>query len=356
MSGAVQLNTLCDGMEILEEVEIATIGSAYTLSLEATANNQGDLLLIDTPDPVLLKWVHIDGAGYTGVRCLLIAEGEVSIDSTWIRQCKSPPSSSVDGYGAGILVGTDTSPPPVITVSIEDSIIEHNDALAANANGGCIATLGEGTLTVSDSILRNCKSDGKGGLIAIEDDYDASISYSTLYKGETVDEGGGVFIDVGSGKVAEIFNSTISSNKATDALAKGGGISIIGGTLDLLFSTIAGNELPNVNLSIRVGTQLAIESASVDVSGTVLAALGVGGDVCDDTFSATDSLASDSSCGITSGSPNLGSMEFGLGTFYHVPQSGSPLISGASTCPGAGDDQRHETRATSSCWIGSYED
>lgn len=203
-------------------------------------------------------------------------------------------------------------------------------------------------------------ADGYGGAVAfLGRDYSSRsrVEYSTFHDNSVRMEGGGIYVEPAPSVGFTVYNVTISANRATDPNSTGGGISgALSGALEVDFSTLVDNEA-------KLGSQFKAEGINTDIGQTVLSGPVP---VCEGLFSGSaQNVATDGSCtGLPHivASPNLGAlMDNGgnCGGAFHPcltrePGAGSPLIGAAAIC--VSDDQRHEPRAPTACWIGAYED
>jgi hypothetical protein len=145
------------------------------------------------------------------------------------------PSPSVTSQFTLFVVSDDTGD----TVTIQDLTI--SGARAQNIGGGGIGKSGRGTLVLDKLVMSDNQApvNGSGGAISVGQGF-ASIRNSTLSDNQA-GFGGAIIVDqvsmseVGS---AEVVNSTIVGNKATDF---GGGIYTNVSHIQILSSTITGN-------------------------------------------------------------------------------------------------------------------
>jgi CSLREA domain-containing protein len=133
----------------------------------------------------------------------------------------------VDGraFGGGIeaLAGS---------VTIQDSVISGNQALAGNiSRGGGLL----GIFRILRSTVANNSTDGTGGGLHTI----SSVVINSTFIGNEASEGGGIFYGSATGQSSQVFSSTFAGNTASDT---GGGINR-GGNSDLSIANtvLAGN-------------------------------------------------------------------------------------------------------------------
>lgn len=239
-------------------------------------------------------------------------------------------------------------------LTIRNSLFEANVSTGA---GGGLAFEGSGNLDIQDSLFLTNTGVYGGGLF-VGDITGASpgvraVRRTTFAKNES-DEGGGAGIQTKG--VVGFVNSTFSQNIAQ---LEGGGVKVMGGSIDLRFSTLVENSSAN-------GTQIYVknETGPHDVDANILA-----GDasVCGGTVSAivgANNLRTDSSCTHLSGptpgpvsiqglSPNGGSCGGSYFSCLTHKLTESPPNTSSACWP---EDQRGFSRGSTPCWPGSYED
>lgn len=176
----------------------------------------------------------IQGAGDSGANPTLIVEGgsgrvldvPASVTLTLSNlQVEGAVTNAINGIGANILTaGTLT----LTSVQVSGGVIESNSPNDPSEGGGIASTAG--TLTITDSVIKNNEALGAGG----------TFTGQTVTAGGGEAQGGGIYIHAGG---FSITNTVISGNTASggggvNTLANsssggagnGGGIAIDGGT------------------------------------------------------------------------------------------------------------------------------
>ncbi len=184
-----------------------------------------------------------------------------------------------------------------------------------------------------------------GGGIFSDDNTDVRLTQVTIH-GHSTEEAGGIY----AGGALTIENSTLSNNSAA---AGGGAIYVNGGTLDMRFSTLAGNSNPALRFpgDLRAAANLYTLAGNI-VAGTCSESIG----------SAGHNLETGTSCGFTqatdkqNSNPQLGTLaDNGGPTLTHLPQAGSPAINaGGTSCP-ATDQRGFQRPAAGACDMGAVE-
>lgn len=129
-------------------------------------------------------------------------------------------------------------------MEIADSIIEGN---SAQKNGGGIATVNNGSVSLTRTTLQNNHSDIFGGGIYLSQAY-LTTERAAVVGNITRQSGGGVAQFQG---VMQIFNTTVANNSAMEN--EGGGILISASSqAEIVNTTIAGNTADNAGGGIHV--------------------------------------------------------------------------------------------------------
>jgi CSLREA domain-containing protein len=303
----------------------------YTLSIAKTSDtaSDGDLdvtdnLTINGPATIQQTITHAT----TGFDRVLEASSPATLT---LNEITVTGGSTTDS-GGGIKVDGGA------TLDLNSSTVANNANYtgATSAAGGGVASAG--TLNMSSSTISGNNS------------YKTGTTY--------VGNGGGVAVIGGS---ATITNSTFNGNTAQ---ANGGAIYIpLGGTVDLSFSTVAGN----------IAAYLSGGGIANYGSGTAKASIFSGntGDNCVPSVTSQDyNVDADGSCGFseagdTMADPHLGSLADNGGPVKTMSITGlSPNASSAldrvpstdATCTGTGTDARGVTRPTGAgCDSGAFE-
>jgi Ca2+-binding RTX toxin-like protein len=250
-------------------------------------------------------------------------------------------------------------------ISIEDGVFElqrstvqsneSNEDTVQNINGGGVHienTAAPATIT-NTTIRGNHANQGSGGgLLYLEVSSDGSLTVrNTTLSGNSADTcGAGIN---GGGTNFTIVNSTITGNMADNS---GGGI-CIGGSLEIVHSTIAANTGGNSDGIRTIGM-----ADPVTVMGSILDN-GDGAQNCEEDFagiiaSGGSNIDSGSSCGFPAGQSNIEPRlrplaDNGGATQTHALRSSSPAIGDAAPGTAPPTDQRGAPRNDPD--IGSYE-
>ncbi len=134
-------------------------------------------------------------------------------------------------------------------VTLIRSTLSGSQTSGAGARGGAIATY-EGVVTLIDSTLSGSTTSGMfaegGGIYTFSGDI--NLTRSTVSDNHTLDEGGGGGIHSSSGTVT-IVDSTLSGNSTVGDAARGGGINTTTGTINITGSTLRANHTTGENAS-----------------------------------------------------------------------------------------------------------
>src|SRR5262249_54717309 len=104
------------------------------------------------------------------------------------------------------------------TLLMARSTVEGNAALGSGAQGGGIASE-SGTLNLNNCIIRNNQASAGGGIYLLNGNLTA---INTTLSGNTALTGGGLFLRDGNASV-DLLNCTVSGNRATALSLQGGG-------------------------------------------------------------------------------------------------------------------------------------
>ena len=256
-------------------------------------------------------------------------------------------------------------------LTLTDSIVSAN---TSRDEGGGIRN--GGTLTVIGSIVANNAADAQGG--GIYDSGTLLVVIGSAVTGNTASAVGGIF----TGGAAEITNSTISGNRASNG--QGGGIqAYIGATLNITNSTVSNNSAASgggidiVQGTVKITNSTITDNAASEGGGiripntgalelvnTVIANNPFGGDCSGSGFTSLgNNLDSDGTCNLTGPTdlPNTDPLlnpllDNGGPTETHALLPGSPAIDAGddASCPDT--DQRGVARPQgAACDIGAFE-
>jgi hypothetical protein len=201
----------------------ATAGDTIVFAPGLTGSIQlGSTLVIDRHLTILGNaGIVLDGGDV--VRVLSIAGGSVvHLDRLIIQR-------GMGTDGAGIFSNG--------TLTLSDCIVRNNHA--SDRGGGIF--IGAGSFTLIDTQVINNESVAEGGGIVDFGEGASVIAYSDISGNLSSGPGGG--IRHVSGQPLSISHSNISGNQvATTAAQSGGGVSSLNGTLDISYSTISANK------------------------------------------------------------------------------------------------------------------
>jgi uncharacterized repeat protein (TIGR01451 family)/CSLREA domain-containing protein len=231
---------------------------------------------------------------------------------------------------------------------------------SGGADGGGIANVAGGTLTVSHSTFSNNHANSAGG--GIVNFGTATITSSTFVGNSVGGAGGGIYNNTGT---ATVTNSTFSGNSAEGfGFGSGGGINNAnGGRLTVISSTFSGNSADGDSAGFSGGGAIInFGGAALNLANTILAN-SVAEEECVNfgIFNPSGiNLVEDGSCNATlSGDPMLDSLADNDGpTQTHALLTGSPAIDAVTdnSCPPPNEDQRDVTRPQGEhCDVGSFE-
>ena len=275
LNNSVSIQNLSGGAVVIDAtglnarvLEIAANGSPANVTIGDLITIQGGNttaagggILVGTAGTLSLGEVVIQnnqaGQGGGGIFSL----GTLSLDDTTVANNSTTGSTG----GGGILqVGAGT-------LTISDSLIEHNRCPDATAGGGgVLINNGSGAVTISDSeFSSNGAGTGGGGGLLDAGTGGLTMARCTFNDNHTGGDGGGLNLQLGA--ASSLVNITVSGNGAEFL---GGGIANFGaGNIVLVNATIVNNE------ATQNGGGIFSEAAgALQVSETVVAKnIGVGG-------------------------------------------------------------------------------
>ncbi|MGH8172251.1 MAG: choice-of-anchor Q domain-containing protein [Rhodanobacteraceae bacterium] len=184
----------------------------------------------------------------------IYSKGSISLDSARVAYCTATTSGAVDARGGGVYAKNDLT---LYRSSISVSTAYNTDTAIAYGNGGG-AFVG-GNLQATYATISDNQASGIGGGAYLAGS-SISISSSTISANQARDIAG-LYLSNGMGTAADITNSTISGNEATNNI---GGLYVTG-DLKLSNSTVAFNRDHYVNGSglFAGGSSLQLESSII---------------------------------------------------------------------------------------------
>lgn len=181
------------------------------------------------------KGVKAEFNGITIRNGLAASGGGILAESeTTVQVNNSLLSANTARTGGGIWVG------PFAEVQLTETTVSNNKAtqsapgVDASSGGGIFGTAAEMVSLINSTVHGNT-SDGSGGGIEQSSGGTLDLLNTTIVSNSAAGSGGGILLRPTVN--ASIINSTISDNKA----ARGGGVEVLGGTLVLANSILAGN-------------------------------------------------------------------------------------------------------------------
>ena len=294
-------------------------------------HNTGDLTLIH--GPFQRTFVHENSAAVNGGGINHVGE-TLSVDNSTINGNTS--SGSATG-GGGILAEAGE-----VTITMSRVV-----ANLAAKNGGGINVRPNAIVTITDSTLR-VNSANTGGAIAV--DGDVTLTRSSVHDNIATGDGGGATV----GALLSATNSTFSRNGAAD---RGGGVVVrSGGVLTLNYATVA------ENVAVEGGGLRVLNGGVAELQNTIVGGNTGGGDCAGAVRSSSNSLDSDSTCGLrdpgdqSNTDPLLGPLQDNGGpTLTHALLGGSPAIAAAAPTTAPAIDQRGVPCPPSAADIGAFE-
>jgi len=221
---------------ITDAVDITGQDSATTI---IDGNNLDRVMAVVATGVVNISNVTLQhgDASNTGVGGGLLAGGsslQLTVSNSVIRN-----NQANDGAGLG-------SASPVQSLHLDGCLIENNTGtvpVGDYTSAGAGIYFSTGSLTITDTTIRNNTSYSGGGLSTIGDVVliDSTVSENTSLMPPTVNNGyGGGGLHIGSGSSGSLLaiNSTISGNRANTS---GAGLLMVNGSAKLYNTTITGN-------------------------------------------------------------------------------------------------------------------
>jgi CSLREA domain-containing protein len=266
-------------------------------------------------------------------------------------------STIIDGGGATrvIAASDDSTPSGNVSPQINGVTIRNGNAAgttSTNIGGGIQVSFG--TLGLANSAVLDNTAETNGGGIGMTSGSSLVMVGSTVVGNKSTGGRGGGIFSANEAQQVRVVNSTISGNSSLfeGAAYFGGG----GSGIDLLNSTIAGNQSEAGIDGVRLGSNSTFRNAIIAASsGAACSALA-------STITSNNTLVSDKSCGLT-GTGDLQGVDPGLGpladnggqTDTQAIAASSPALDGG----GAGcqkTDQRGVSRPQlAACDIGAFE-
>jgi hypothetical protein len=251
---AVDTIELIDNGNTFEDTVIPNPGKTLTVNL----GDQGDVLKLNALNANFSASVIIrGGAGLGDVQVdgvTLDATGGRALDVVAVQSLTvvdSTFSNNTADVGAGLrVVGGKTR--------ISNSTFQFNTATgdAASQGGGAIFTDSDTTIDNNTVISGNVASGSlaSGGGILVGPSGSLTVSDSTIRNNEASDDGGGIALRTASGSVA-LSRVTVSENTAGDS---GGGLMVDGATVTVTDSTFTSNEAKGLTTLDGVGGGLLV--------------------------------------------------------------------------------------------------
>ena len=201
-----------------------------------TASNDGGGIYVQTNGKFTMTATTVTGnTAKDGGGLYLEVAGGISITNSTISG-----NTATSGKGGGAYISTLVSTNLTAKFLIKDTTIVGNRA-TGNGGGLYLAPDGRDISVINSTITGNTAGINGGG---ISMGYGGLLLKGGILSGNTADSGGGIFVQVRSGKTSTITGTKILNNTAT--VSNGGGIQFDGSnvatsTLNILKSTIAGN-------------------------------------------------------------------------------------------------------------------
>jgi len=165
------------------------------------------------------------------------------------------PGESTDFWGNVYMTSSGSS-------TFDYCTIENGRRTRFSYLGGAIY-IGNGSVTVSNSVIRN-SSANKGGGIYVESGTTPNISNTVFYNNRATDHGAALFISEGSAPV--ISSSLFRNNQSLSTVYRGGSIAVLSASPVIVNSTVAYSTSPAVD-----GTSIYLEdSPDARVVNTVI--------------------------------------------------------------------------------------
>lgn len=201
-----------------------------------TASNDGGGIYVQTNGKFTMTATTVTGnTAEDGGGLYLEVAGGISITNSTISG-----NTATSGKGGGAYISTLVSTNLTAKFLIKDTTIVGNRA-TGNGGGLYLAPDGRDISVINSTITGNTAGINGGG---ISMGYGGLLLKGGILSGNTADSGGGIFVQVRSGKTSTITGTKILNNTAT--VSNGGGIQFDGSgsataTFNVLKSTIAGN-------------------------------------------------------------------------------------------------------------------
>lgn len=135
-------------------------------------------------------------------------------------------------------------------VTLTNSTVSDNNRQDLSGEGGGFYVY-KGTVTLTNSVVSGNSSDGAGGGFYVGKGT-VTLTNSVVSGNSSGERGGGFYVDMESGDVVSLANSTVSGNRTEQNNAGGGGFYIRSGhnsSLALINSTVSGNSTAGENSS-----------------------------------------------------------------------------------------------------------
>ncbi len=234
-------------------------------------------------------------------------------------------------------------------LTVTNSLIEGNTAVAAGNVGGGIGNAGNGTVTIQSSTVADNFVNGVGGGFGDENAAGTLVVVDSTFVGNSaVGNGGGI---EAAGRSTTVNDSTVTGNVSQ---GQGGGLAVTSATFTLNNTVVAGNQA-NSNGGMN------FQGTAPDVSATVTTGSGNFIGVGDASLVGITNGQSGNRVGTAASplSPLLGPLQNNGGpTLTEAPLPGSPLIDGGvntAVPAGVGTDQRGFQRSVGTVDIGAVE-
>lgn len=245
------------------EFAIALPAGDYSIEqagIQEDANQTGDFDILDdlsiigaAEDTSIIQGGQDQNSGLDRVFHVLTGTTNLTISNVTVRYGHIPPLSG-DGNddGAGLLNATNAS------VAISNTTFIQNVVDAVGEDGGAVANINGGTVSIVNSMILD--NHAKGGIGS---------------------SGGGLFNAFGSKLI--VHNSVISGNIAT---SKGGGVysNRDGATVQISDSTISGNHAVVLGGAVQNGATLVMTNTTVSGNSSNESGGGISNDSADSDF------------------------------------------------------------------------
>lgn len=352
-------------------------GNSAGLMLNNSAQYGGAIYVDQTAVATLSGlWLNGNSASYDG-GAIYNKAGTLNIANTTFSTNSTPTNVSGVGYGGAIAnLGTMTLVNSRLntnqgrfggavfvggSLTSASATIDHvtfSQNTAGQTGGGLYTNVDTTVVTVTDSVFNlNNAAGGGGGITRFN--AQLTVLRSSFTRNTGALGGGGLYVSAGpngtEGGYVEIHDSTLSTNTATNgqggglynaALTNLQGVTIKDNSSGIFTFRPGGSKVTRMNDTVLQNPN----GLNCDGDGTLPASAG-------------GNFSTDNSCGLTGQGdqqgigldPKLGALiqdPFGI-TYYHMPQSDSPLIN-AAVPPCSPRDQRGALRPDA-CDIGAIE-